>query len=70
MTTDEREHEAEDEILLVGRALRTVGEWRDVLPLPLPAADSCDLAHAHLHPVTLQLTGLYSWTVKLLHRQL
>ena len=43
MTTDKMEHEAGDEILLVDRASRTVGEWRGVLsdlPLPLPAVIS------------------------------
>ena len=53
MTTDKREHEAGDEILLAGSASRTVGEWWDVLSLS--AAASCDLTHVHLHPVTLQL---------------
>ena len=60
MTTDRREHEAGDEILLAGSLSKTVGEWRHLLALP--AAASCDIAH--LHPVTLQLTGLYSWMLQ------
>ena len=60
MTTDIREHEAGDEILLVGSVSRIVGEWRGVLPLP--AAASFDLEHAHLHPVTLQLDASSCYT--------
>ena len=51
MTTDKWEHKAGDEILLVGLLQSGV-----VCCLcPVPAVASCDLAHAHLHPVTLQL---------------
>ena len=60
MTTDKREHEARDEILLPGSSSRTDGEWQGVWPLP--AAASCDLAHAHLQPVTLQLDASSCYT--------
>ena len=43
MTTDKREHEAGDEILVVGSVSRIDGEWRGVCclcPL-LPAVISC-----------------------------
>ena len=63
MTTDKREHEAGEKVVLAGSASKIVGEWRGVLPLP--GAASCDLVHAHLHLVTLQLN-----TFKLLHCQL
>ena len=63
MTTDKKEHEAGDEILLAGSTSRTVGEWRGVLPLP--AAASCDLVHVHHHLVTLQLDASSYYTANL-----
>ena len=60
MTTDKREHEAGDEILLAGSASRT---WRMAgCVLPLPAAASYDLAHAHFHSVTLPLDSSSCYT--------
>ena len=69
MPTDKGEHEAGDKILLAGCVSRTVEEWRGVLPLP--AAASCDLAHAHLHSITLQLDSIAGCLkLLLLHHQL
>ena len=68
MTTDKREHKVGDEILLAGSASRTVGERLGVLPLP--AAASCNLTHAHLHSVTLKLLDSIVGRFKLLHCQL
>ena len=52
MTTDKREHEVGDRILLARSMSRTDGEWREVCCL-CPLLRASDLAHAHLHAVTL-----------------
>ena len=41
---------------------RVIDCWRVADVLPLPAVASCDLAHAHLHPVTLELDSSTCYT--------
>ena len=60
MTTDKREHEAGDDILLVDQGLLENGGVCCLYPAP--AVANCDLAHAHLHLVTLQLDASSCYT--------